>query len=794
MKKTRTFECGATLLEYALALPVVLTLTLGAIDISRVLQVQAALNQGTKEALRCLYPTDGGCSASTYTPGTALYNWYGSTASVGYDMGTFDYNGTASWFSVPRYTYNNIHARVLSSYQFDVPQQNYQAKRVSFARSQEFRSYVRLTTLPFITGASALNPEFRYKNITNGTRPLYPGVINVSLGSIDLATAPGGTRQASVTFVIPAPVSNVDLTQKCNPSTDIDKQGASTTIMNADTELSSCTASHLRLTGAVLLHPKGTVSGAGKTTLTLSHAGGTIDLGGRVWTGTGNGNFVPRGIPDENLYVAEHLRGTYEELRRYPNLALPFNQPITLTFAISKHPNYPHLNGEWHGTGLAIYRSRFSERVETASCPAILRGDYEAATSGGGQPPGCEQAQSFPISLMSGRTVTVNTSANVDPTPPIPLGCNLSGAAAISTLGAGNARNFDVLTTQAACTPYVAEGQCSENNGVPEDPDSAGFIRNSPLAQSLCPPEINAQMQSALVQTMTNLRWRESPRQVMSPNNPTEPFSFEFLKASCNAVMTPPSALSAYPPNKLQIGSPSVTTEPSYTGSIDPRYLKIHSPAEYDCPELQVVDSPLSESTAPTLPTESLFMGVRNDLGEDCWEDMLRADARERGIPEGAFLRLEREGRGFTTFASPPTTSCAQTLTMRFDSRSESLLTTTPLPEGQMPTQCQSGSLSCRAVLERFIGGTTSEVTVDENAAKARALDAIQTAYPQSAPCNELSEPNCVTLSLARLNTPGANEEFRMQASAKVPLALLLGAPIELSALNMRASEGNFFR
>ena len=138
--------------------------------------------------------------------------------------------------------------------------------------------------------------------------------------------------------------------------------------------------------------------------------------------------------------------------------------------------------------------------------------------------------------------------------------------------------------------------------------------------------------------------------------------------------------------------------------------------------------------------------------------------------------------------------TCGQELSTRYEGRGEVLLTAAPLPEGQIPPQCLDGSLTCRAELQGFYGGEASGTTIDEEAAKARALDAIQAAYPQSAPCDDLAEPNCVTLALSRNESTELGDTYRVAASAKVPLTLLLGSPIELSTVNERRSEATFIR
>lgn len=793
MKNTRRAYLGATLLEYAIALPVVLALLLGSIDVSRVLQVQAALNQGSKEALRCLYPTDGGCTHSTYAPGSALYNWYASTAAVRYDMNTFDYDAVASWFNVPRYTYSGISARVLNAVEFDTPQRSFSARRVSYARSQQFHSYVRLTKYPYITGTNGLSPQFRYKEpSSNGVRPPYPPAQTVSLSNIDLATAPGGTISASVTFVIPAPYPNAPAGSVCFPSAQVDRRDATTDIeLNPQGPDVSCTVSDVKTETAVIIHPKGTAHGTGKATIHISGPGLSRPLGGRVWNGTTNGNFVPRGVT-EAAYINQSTGAQYREYSEYSDLRLRYNRPITLTFEIEHHPEHPTAHGEWHGTSLDIYLPEFGEKLDTLGCAPILRGDYLAAQGAGSAIPGCSNPPS-PFSSMSPRAVVVNSSVNVDSSPLVTLGCKMSSGAAISTLGTQSV-NYDVVISASQCAPATVQGDCPPNTGVPELPDAAGFIRNSPSALSKCAPGANAEMQAAGVSQMTNVRWTERVEPVVDPQNPTEPYRFTFTKATCDAQMTLPPFLAAYPQNKLQLGTPTTELVPVYTGTEDPSVLRATNVTRYGCSELSIFEQELGEGSTPPLPTESLFVGSRADLGDGCWQEALRAEALEQGVPEGAFVKFGREAVGYTTFDAPPQTGCGQAVTMRHENRGESLITQAALAEGVVPPQCVGGGLSCRAELERFVGGSAGELAIDEAAAKARALEAIQAAYPLGVECSDLSAPNCVKLSLARHGSPGVDEAYQVEASAKVPLGILLGRSIELSAAHGRSAEGNYVR
>lgn len=83
MQSSRISEKGSYLLEVAVVTMGLVFFIVGAFDVARIFQARGAVRAGVREGLRCLYPTDHGCSG-VVSPGRrrhrrSLMPGFGST-------------------------------------------------------------------------------------------------------------------------------------------------------------------------------------------------------------------------------------------------------------------------------------------------------------------------------------------------------------------------------------------------------------------------------------------------------------------------------------------------------------------------------------------------------------------------------------------------------------------------------------------------------------------------------------------------------------------------------------------
>lgn len=99
---------GTSLFEFALVLPALMLLTLGAVDINRVLHERQALQEAAKSAARCLYATDGDCLQHSAPPAPNL-SWFQQDWQPTFLFPLKNYSASVSWGS---HTVNTVQAQI----------------------------------------------------------------------------------------------------------------------------------------------------------------------------------------------------------------------------------------------------------------------------------------------------------------------------------------------------------------------------------------------------------------------------------------------------------------------------------------------------------------------------------------------------------------------------------------------------------------------------------------------------------------------------------------------------------
>lgn len=99
MKRTFNHLKGFSILEQAIAIPVIVFFALGAVDITNYFKAKSALQEGVKKTLRCLTPLDGECNVYTPPQTVPAYNIYTSSVTPTWPDKIYDFNGTAQWAS-----------------------------------------------------------------------------------------------------------------------------------------------------------------------------------------------------------------------------------------------------------------------------------------------------------------------------------------------------------------------------------------------------------------------------------------------------------------------------------------------------------------------------------------------------------------------------------------------------------------------------------------------------------------------------------------------------------------------
>jgi hypothetical protein len=108
---------GYSILEFLIVVPILIGVVVAVLDLSKYMQVRSAVRQATQIALRCLYTTDGECTAARQAP---TYTWERQVIREQYEEQLYDYDAIVPTIIGPEYHYSEFTARVLDSLLFTV--------------------------------------------------------------------------------------------------------------------------------------------------------------------------------------------------------------------------------------------------------------------------------------------------------------------------------------------------------------------------------------------------------------------------------------------------------------------------------------------------------------------------------------------------------------------------------------------------------------------------------------------------------------------------------------------------
>ncbi len=805
-------SAGAYLLEYAVALPLLLTLTLGALDTARVLQVKSAVTKAAETAVRCVYTLDGGvdgarrCIDTSAAPPTALYNWYRITTPPRYEVDRYDYDGEASWFDRKRETYTNMTARILSDYRFSVQRQNLQARLVSYPIEAQGEVYVKNHHLPYISG-DPLNPTFRYR--------FEPGAsvaprLTVSSG-LSLSAPSGGSQSRTVTFRITRPFANPNALKARIKPARYDRTPPYSIAADHFRDAPGTDEfrfSELEDESLVMFHIRGNGIGAGRVAIDLSWSGGGRGLGGRVFGSSGPANFVPRGAVE--AYTDPELwGGGYREFEDHSSIKVPFNRDITLRFTLSADAGQ---DAGWNLSNIRLWTPEYAR---------ISRNDWRCSDGSGTITRGQHfhnQATGAAVECSLGIPSALVEQVSVRTASPIysnfaSIGCGFGlenaqvqvaqshGDIEVASYDYDVSQSCQSLVVQSAPNVCGAFGQTgvpggTPNYGVPQLAGAEGRIWDSSQARSICPAQPTEDMQRFGVAVPTTVSWGERTVTVMDPAHPGTPLSFTHLRQHCedNAGVAP--ALLPVPAAKRGIPAPTLTDEPLYTSDQDPRVMAAQQPGLYSCAQMPIASRTFGEETRPELPITSIFRGVYEDIGDGCWEDRLQTEARNLGLPVAAYFEGARGKRSPVVYESMPATQCGASVRIRYEGRGdEELVTHEPVRGRERPSECASPAV-CRTELVGFEGGQYSGPVEDFDAAASMGLSEIESVFPAAVRCPEMgdsAEPNCVDVQVVGQDA-ALGRSYSAQAQAEVPLRLFFGRTLRVSSSSAEVAERAFAR
>lgn len=742
-------RAGYTTLEFAVALPMVLVVLFGAIDLTALVQGYAALREGVRQSVRCVATTDGRCIGVSRASAIPLFHWYQLNGSPGYSADRLDIRGHGYWLKQPTYAYTE--ARVLDAAHYAVPVTDYTAKRWVYPTSRELRYNIRESRGAYVTGSSSRSPNFVFKNAP--TIP-YPSDVIVSHRveeEISLA-------RPRITIAVPFNEPLPDI--PCYRSNALDAGP------NAEHRPSTATCNPNRVPAIVFV--RGAARGHGHGDLTLSIDGRHItntDFGGQRFdidsAGWQSRNFIPRGVAPG--YVDRTFNGEPEYALYAEAITVARGETVSVTVSIAPGANsWTDPTMRYRVTEVRIIPAIVRTIETTVACDeGVTRGDFLRGIS-----PDCPLP--YPPGAIG--STLVDTTRNQDTSPPRTLSAILSEAHLENSFATAGLDRLDYVTESSATRVETRKNPCPENVGVPYPADPAGFV-TAPETTSICPMIDPVLTQYGIVPH--SMKWSE--RTISLP----PAARFHWRKRDCAHEESLPEALVRYPKPVRTSVEHDFFPEPPETPRAD----------RYRCPEFplqhMVFDDMGSGGSVP-LPTHSAFLGLQPERVEGCLLRELKHDAvTNGGLDPRAYFETETKRVDAVYLPGAPTDSCAVYRTDLGAPTGRTLLTAgSPLPSGERPTECST--TPCVAEFQGLSAGSPGEATADTHHAAAYwGYNEVRSLYPRAR--WDCSGAECVALEIA----DGENEVVG-RGRITVPVRLLLGQAVDLTFVDRRRKETSF--
>lgn len=398
----------------------------------------------------------------------------------------------------------------------------------------------------------------------------------------------------------------------------------------------------------------------------------------------------------------------------------------------------------------------------TIPCPnGVARGDYARGSltpCGVAYPSGARGA------------LTVDTSRNIDPSPPREFRSILSAAHLATTFTQAGLDPLDHVTTEGSPRSEERMNRCPENTGVPYPATSAGYIIE-PATANVC-PVVDLQSTTYGI-TPNSVRWSE--RTIPLPQSAR----FSWTKRDCAHGEPLPEALTLYPKAVRETVENDLFPELPDT-PLSPRYGCDEFPLQHT-----VFDDEANGGTA-ALPAHSVFLGLHAERGEGCLINELKNDAiTNGGLDPRAYFEMDNRRVDTVYLAGAPVDTCSIFRTDLGSPKGRTHLTASgPLPSGERPPPCATAP--CIAEFVGMSGGNRGEIRADtQQAAAYWGYNEVRSLYPRA-------KWGCSGAECVSLNIEDGATEVVGRGSITVPVRTLLGREVTLTFADQRRKESSF--
>ncbi len=757
---------GSHLLEFAIVVPILLFLMIGAFDINTALQGYTAIQEGVKKSLRCVYPTDGGCVSANSGTINTNYKVTGVQGNKIFVVDTFDYSADATWLTMPRYNaVPNVTVLDQVTYSYNEPEHK---------QSGDIAYLLQTYTVPFVSGDD-LNPRF-------GTPPSVTGQnnnqrLNFNNNYPRFETT---TPEGSPPTFFKKEADSIKMQNDFYSSADVEKFIGATTPFNIPSPFNENTACFIsdkldspegeansalfnkscnRTNARIAFHVTGTTYAAannaeGDVLLKIIYENEKGEFnndpkysehpednyGGRQISGdSGNDDFTARGLTLEDCetdkdgrivkntckYANANDKFTdkyYKEAFAHNGIEVPYNRRFKIAFFLKSRNG----NIGWKADSVRIFTSVFEPVLE--------------------------------------KDIDCNDWVNTEQAKRIYCPTNHPSLLHARVTGTKDTR-FQINTTDASC------------------PKNYGSKNPQADCLSVCP---TAEPGAFNVSCST------------IPKSMPELAINSYLPSDCQNLI-PNESLHSAELKKYKVLNNFAITESAEPGDVfiteqDPGLLLKSEETKdiYLCTELvhKILDEQSSEpaENRPLLKSDSLFVGEKFTLGDN-WEDILKQHAKEllkeNSLPDSAFIKVGKVQSGVKIFNEMP----AYPYTMQVTDVNQHTKKDFGSYDGKnMPSECKDGNYVCKVEFDGYTDGTHAYSEIKLDVATELGKNEINSSFPR-ATFDSVNDSYRATLS-GNIDTLTNTATFT--ASMNVPMILLGMQDINLSYTDSHRLEKNF--
>lgn len=832
LKFLKRARSGMTSLETAIIIPVLLVITIGAIDAARLIQAHQTLRDAARVATRCIYPTDAACVSAAVNSNSPGNVFQYQLVDNNRETPSMNYSGAASWLTSPALNFSQFQASTLTDVSFN----GHFSTSAYVVRSAPptpnlavvgTGNYFEMTRrgVPFVDAGTSPGYDATFYTDASLTTQISPATQTGFGGGLTIGGSESGalslndwheiwSSEGRTASWIPRVVGEravndnifgcVKPAFSVNDATDCSEPGL------GGGKRESRIAFDLRGSAISSVFSTFSVRVSYWTPGNSAHPTEVV-LHGRQYNGGVSHLLFPRGFPISRIHSPSTLGNQLANMVDNDSIVIPWGKEFNIEVRATGTGSRVHLNS------LKIFAPEFETRQTSGSCGC---GENQLVTTSGTATFQAEQCSRIYVDCAANllapgvqnfseqdllkpgnsmaTTVAITSEASQAPQYILPIGgpngCFATEAEALAqrqqTISQAGLTNVAILpgvfpsSSQEACQAVTANlnnvnFSCPANHGVSESVDPAtGRIVGSASAMSQCPPS------SPNLLSYSNVSWGEGVTAI-------DHAPVDFVPTSC-AAQSPnwanDSVLAAYPklltPQGVETGREAVITEHA-----DPAVLK--ATAQYSCSAFQVASRSFDDSNP--LLAQSLFHGHSAPLGCD-WENILRHEAEfGTNVP----MELKLKGYEYFTAAShedgwqverTADTSCAACTTCRFNQ------TRTNIPglftQNQSPAVCSglpSGTWCESQAFYVVTPGSNGGVNVNESEAVRIALGEIQASIPSA-------QAGCTGVGCAEVTViaDSATGVVNAAASYNMPLYILGNHSVTLSSSVSESFEHKF--